>query len=281
LSVVEASDVRDIPVDQLTVSRHQVRTRQVRKDLEQLVENIRVHGQLEPILVCPNGEPDRYEIIAGQRRWLAMKELGYRRIRAAVLAERVDEETARALSISENLVRHDVDSKDMIDACTKLYHRYGTVRAVAQDTGLPYHKVQSYVKFDRLRPELKRQVESGVVDVKTALKIEDYCTQRNLDDEQAKAIVADVKGLTIAQRADYFRRRTRPQPADRSARRGPEETRPGDVHQILVTLLREDHQRLRAWAADRQLTQDRAAAWIISRYFQNQQARDRTSRTNP
>jgi ParB-like nuclease family protein len=80
-------DVRAVPVEQLVVSQQQARTREVEKDLDDLVDNIRVHGQLEPIIVAPmQGDADAFEIIAGQRRWLAMRRLGSDTILAAILA---------------------------------------------------------------------------------------------------------------------------------------------------------------------------------------------------
>ncbi len=50
--------VRRLRLDQLVVSKLQVRTREVEKDLDELVENMRVHGQLEPIVVAPIGKSD-------------------------------------------------------------------------------------------------------------------------------------------------------------------------------------------------------------------------------
>jgi ParB family chromosome partitioning protein len=271
--VTEAELVREIPINHLTVSRHQVRTRQVTKDLAELVENIRVHGQLEPIIVAPEGAPGRYEIIAGQRRWLAMKELNAGAIKAVILTGPIDEATARALSISENLVRQDVDPKDMIDACTKLYHKYGTVKAVAEDTGLPYRKVQSYVKYDRLRPTLKEHVQNGTLEIRTALRIEDFAVSAAADDEQVETIINDVKGLTLAQCSDYFRRIS-PETSRRGQQSKSESqtsgsVQPGAIHQILVTLPQEDHKLLRRWAASRKLTQDKAAAGIIAQFLRN------------
>ncbi len=162
--------VRDIPLDCLQVSRAQSRTRDVEKNLDELVQNIRTHGQLEPIVVARIPESDKFEIITGQRRYLAHKRLGRETILAAILPEVVDEATATALSISENLIRVDLNPKDLIDACTSLYRKYGSVKAVAEELGVPYQKVLAYVKYDRLSQPLRQTVDTGDVDMQTALR---------------------------------------------------------------------------------------------------------------
>jgi ParB family transcriptional regulator, chromosome partitioning protein len=270
--------VRNVKLDQLVVSQQQARTRDVEKDLGDLVDNIRVHGQLEPIIVAPLNEAGKLEIIAGQRRWLAMQRLGFEEILAAILDEQVDEATARVLSISENLVRQDLTSKDLIDACTALHRKYGSIKAVADELGLPYNKVRSYVKFERLRPQLKALVETGEIDIKTAVRVEDHLGEADVPDEQLAGLVRTVSGMTSAQQVDYFNGTGKasvptprasegapPQPANGSAR-------PGSVRQIIVTLRQEDHTKLREWAAGKGLGQDKAAAWIINAFLKQASA---------
>lgn len=269
--MVEIVDICDLPVEDLMASKHQVRTREVRKDLNELINNIRVHGQLEPIIVSPTDDDGKYEIIAGQRRWLAMKELGFPTVRAAILEKPVNEDDATALSISENLIRHQVDSRDLIDACTTLFRKYGSAKAVAEEVGLPYNKVRSYVKFERLRPQLKVSVEAGELDVATALKIEDRASTANFGEEQTAAMISDVRGLTKAQRADYFQSAAEAEARGRllngEAGGYPSNGRPGNVHQILVTMPRQVYEDLREYAGIKRISQDKAAASIIGAYF--------------
>ena len=84
---MEFDSVIEIPLDRLQVSRMQVRVRDIEKDLEDLVDNIRTHGQLEPIVVARIPNTDRYEIITGQRRFLAV----YRRAGVPVAVLGVDQ----------------------------------------------------------------------------------------------------------------------------------------------------------------------------------------------
>lgn len=166
-------DIKRIPLGDLELGKGQSRTRDVGKGIDELADSIRKIGQLEPIVVCPASKPDKFEILTGQRRFLACKEVGTPTIWAAVMDERVDETTAKIISVTENLVRRDLNRKDLIDACTFLYKKYGTVKDVCEETGLPYNDVRDYVKYDRLIPELKDLVDKGDVELKPALRAQD------------------------------------------------------------------------------------------------------------
>ncbi|WP_328992375.1 ParB/RepB/Spo0J family partition protein [Kribbella sp. NBC_01245] len=276
-------EVRQLRLDQLVLSPQQARTRDVEKGLDELVENIRVQGQLEPIIVSPASEGDRFEIVAGQRRWLALRRLGAATIHAAILDHRIDEVTAQAISVSENLVRRDLSGKDLISICTRLHHRYGSVKAVAEELGLPYNKVRSYVKFDRLRPELKTLVESGRLDIKSAIRLEDHYGESMVELHKLQTIATALAEMTNAQKAEYFRAmqldRAGGAPAavaDGTAGYG--RRAPGAVRQILVTLRTDEVELLREWAKEHHLTQDAAAGQIIRAHLRRHTAAVRPKR---
>jgi ParB family chromosome partitioning protein len=100
--------ITEIDMAQIDIGKGQVRLRDVGKDIDELAESIAKVGLLEPIIVSETGS-GKYEIITGQRRFLAHKALGRKQILAAVLDERVDETTAKVLSVTENLVRRDLN----------------------------------------------------------------------------------------------------------------------------------------------------------------------------
>ncbi|MEV0390020.1 ParB/RepB/Spo0J family partition protein [Nonomuraea sp. NPDC050643] len=260
--------VENVPLNRLVLGAQQVRTREVEEDIAELADNIRVHGQLEPIIVAPvAGRDGHYEILAGQRRWLAMRRLGAEEITAAIIEERPERDVASALSLSENLIRRDLGTLDLIDACTALYNKYGSIKAVAEKFGLPYGRVRRYVKFDRLRPALKELVRDGELDLRTAIRIEDHFGPDPIDGHRLRQLTAEVSGMSNAQQSDYFRSSDR-RPEDEGGSgpngHGP---RPGSVKQIIVTLSIPDLEALRAWARTKNLTQDRAGARIISSFL--------------
>src|SRR6516225_8742469 len=113
-------EVKEIPLADLEIGKGQVRLRDVGKDIDELADSIRKVGLLEPIVVCPADTPGKYEIITGQRRFLAHRELKASTILAAILDDKVSEADAKVLSVTENLVRRELNSKDLIDACVPL-----------------------------------------------------------------------------------------------------------------------------------------------------------------
>ena len=267
-------DVRAISLDKLVTSSHQARTRDVDKDLDELVHNLQVHGQLEPIIVRQlPGTEHRYEIIAGQRRFLAARKLGWKTLSAAVFEGDIDDATVSAISLSENLVRRDLTDHDLIDVCTKLYRKYGSVKAVSDELGLPSARVRNYVKFDRLRPQLKAMVESGDLDVKSAVRIEDYYGDRDVDSDELKRVASEISGMTNAQQTDYFASGGPVATGDEingSAALIRKQPRAGQVAQVIVTLPIEVATMLRQWAKTNQSTQDKAAALIIGSFLRGE-----------
>jgi len=256
--------MKEIPLGDLELGKGQSRTRERGKGIDELADSIRKVGQLEPIVVCPGSKPGKYEILTGQRRFLACKEIGAPTILAGVMDERVDEITAKVISVTENLVRRDLNSKDLIDVCTFLYKRYGgSIKTVCEETGLPYKDVTNYVKYDRLIPELKDLVDKGDVDVKVALRAQDAVA---------------VGGKMIVSQAVYLAKEMRPmsgvqqRKVAEEAQKKPEKgvldvvevVKTGEkIIQIMVTLSATVHRSLQTYAKSEGTTQDDAAGTLI------------------
>ncbi|GBE65153.1 hypothetical protein MFM001_16150 [Mycobacterium sp. MFM001] len=135
-----------IPLDSLVIGLGQIRVTNVDKGINELAHSIRVQGLLEPIVVCPSAvQEGKYEVLAGQRRLLACQRLGWTEIDAIVQQAPTDESAAKAISLTENLLRADLARVDKIDACTDLYRKYGSVKDVVAKTGIPEKEVKDYV----------------------------------------------------------------------------------------------------------------------------------------
>ena len=252
-----------ISLGDLTIGLGQVRTRDVSKEVDELADSIAQVGLLEPIVVCPTEEEGKYEIITGQRRFLAHQELEKDTIWAALLSERVDEMTAKILSVTENLVRRDLHSSDLIDVCTYLYKRYGSVKAVCDETGLSYNKVSEYVKYDQLIPKLKEMVDDGDVKLDTALRAQRAAqASGRADPEEATQFAMEMEPMSGAQRSAIVK--ARESDPDRSADDILEEAKAGGrLTQTVVTLTTEVHRALRQYAGSQGTNVDDAAGMLI------------------
>jgi ParB family transcriptional regulator, chromosome partitioning protein len=263
MTKVTIKAIKDIPLADLVIGKGQVRVKDVGKELDELAESIQVMGLLEPIVVAPADKLGKYEILTGQRRYLAHKQLKMPTIAAAILSEKVDESMAKAISVTENLVRRDISQKEKIDACTALYKKYGSFAAVRDATGLNYDTVRQYVKYDRLVPQLKKLVDEGAVDVKVALRAQDAASVTGTTNaKDAVKLAKEMSGMSgVQQQRIVEDRESNPDtPVDdviEGAKTG------AKITQIVVTLSAEAHRSLQAFAKSEGQNQDDAAATLI------------------
>ncbi len=261
--MAKVKEFLEIPLGDLEIGRGQARTRQVSVGIAELADSIKQVGLLEPIVVCEGTQSGKYEILTGQRRFLAHLELGRDTIWAAVLDSRVDEITAKVISITENLVRRDLNRLDLIDACTFLFRRYGSARAVADETGLPYQAVLNYVKYDRLRPEVRELFDRGEVELATALRAQDAAEARGGDVASTAVVLAkEMNPMTHAQQRKLAAgvKEAPEKPLDETI----EDAKSGArITQLVVSILPELRQRLQQFSQDEGTSQDEAAVTLI------------------
>jgi len=114
--VTEQATLQSIPIAAIHPSPYQYRTRFDDEKQHQLLESLRANGQSAPILVRPRG--GEFELVSGERRWRAAKELGWDSIRA-VCEEMTDDEAA-ARVVTENEVRSDANIMEKAAGYKKL-----------------------------------------------------------------------------------------------------------------------------------------------------------------
>lgn len=267
--MAKISEYREIPLDELVLGKGQVRTRDVGRDIEDLAESIEKQGLLQPIVVCRADQLGKWEILTGQRRFLAHRVLKRSVITAAVLDERVDEAEAKAISITENLIRRGLSGADLIDGITFLYNRYGTAKAVHETTGIPYDDVRHYVKYPRLMPVLKKMVDEGEVDIKVALNAQD-ASDIGSDpptNEDAVKLAREMRSMSNAQRKKLLVERGKDPTG--TVDDAIEQARTGSkITQVIVTLTGDAHAALQRYAKDQDMNQDEAASGIIEEALQ-------------
>jgi len=196
-------EIKRIPLDDILIGKGPIRMRNIARGISELAESIRVIGQLHPIIVCEAAaQPGKFEILTGQRRFLACKEIGKDDILAMILDRPITEEEAKVISLSESLQHQLLDLADYIDACTYLYNLYGDIKIIAEKTGLPPNKVRQYVKYASLSPELKEMVDkgSGGIDLRTALMVQEALEAvGEVDPDVAVALANKLRGMIGAQ----------------------------------------------------------------------------------
>lgn len=252
-----------IPMDLLDIGQSQVRTKNVDKGIEDLAKSIDKMGLLEPISV-QELEGGRYEILTGQRRFLAHQHLGLTEIRACVLSGFFEAEDATAISLTENMVRQDISTKEYIDACTQLYRKYMSIKDVSDELGLPYHQVQKYVKWDQLVPSMREMVEEGTIKMDLALRATKAATdpEGNVSPEDAEVFAREMIRMNDLQRKQLEKTAANNPNANaeevlETARRQPKQKR------ITVVIDTETNEALEKFATDEGADANDAAATLI------------------
>lgn len=257
-------EYRDIPLDSLTIGKGQVRTMGMGQGLDELAHSIKVQGLLQPIVVCKAQEPEKWEILTGQRRFLACKQLNKTSITAAILDQNVDEPEAKAISITENLIRRQLSGKELIDGITFLYNKYGSnAKHVADATGLPYSDVLQYVKYPRLIPEMKKLVDDGEIDVRLALKAQDSASDEGTPDpEVAVTLAKEMGSMSGAQQKKVVQERKKN--PEKPVEDVIEEAKTGSkVVQIVATITQDTHNAIKQFASEEGTNQDEATVALI------------------
>jgi len=152
--------VREIPLDVIDRNPWQTRTRMDEAALEELATSIRSSGVLQPIVV--RYIDNRYQLIAGERRWLASQRAGKATVPAIVRT--VSNEQAMEMTIIENLQREDLNPMEQARAFERLSREFGlTQEQMAQRTGKERASVANFMRLLKLPLEVQSEVESGAL----------------------------------------------------------------------------------------------------------------------
>ena len=112
---------KDLPIDKIEVSEDNVRHTKRKAGLEDLKDSIKKYGLIQPVVVIEKG--GKYDLIVGQRRYLAFLELGKTTIPAFII-EPLDKTSRTIVSFGENIQRKKLPYQDTIEACDFLYDKF-------------------------------------------------------------------------------------------------------------------------------------------------------------
>ncbi len=156
-------ELAKIPVDLLQRGRYQPRLDMRPESLQELADSIRAQGVVQPIVVRPlaaqrSGEPVRYEIIAGERRWRAAQMAGLHDVPAVI--RRVPDEAAVAMSLIENIQRENLNPLEEARALDRLIREFEMTHQQAADAvGRSRAAVSNLLRLLELADEVKTLVE--------------------------------------------------------------------------------------------------------------------------
>jgi len=197
-----------LPVDLLDRGRYQPRVDMRPESLEELAQSIRVQGVVQPIIVRPvsataRGEAQRYEIIAGERRWRAAQMAGLHEIPAVI--RRVPDEAAMAMALIENIQRENLNPLEEARALERLIGEFEmTHQAAADAVGRSRAAVSNLLRLLELADEVKSLVERrelemgharallGLEDAKRQIEVAALVARKGLSVRETEALVRRI-----------------------------------------------------------------------------------------
>ena len=187
--------IRHIPVDRIEANPDQPRTRFEQSALDELTASVKEHGILQPVLVRPIADTNRYQLVAGERRWRAATAAGLGTIPA--LIEELDDDTALEIAIIENLQREDLSPLEEAVMYDRMVKEHGySIRRLAQKLGKDKGYLENRLRLAGAPPEIQELVSVRKDTISHAyelLKVEDPKKRRRLAEQVARGELTLVK----------------------------------------------------------------------------------------
>jgi len=205
----------NLPLDVLQRGRYQPRADMRTETLTELAESIKSQGIVQPILVRPlaraqPGESQRYEIIAGERRWRAAQMAGLADIPAVI--RDVPDEAAVAMALIENIQRENLNPLEEARALARLVEEFGlTHQAAAEAVGRSRAAVSNLLRLMELADEVKALLESRSIEMGHARALLGLTSRRQ--QSEVASLVAK-KSLSVRETEALVRRLLAPAAAE-------------------------------------------------------------------
>jgi len=195
-------ELRELPLEVLERGRYQPRREFDPTALQELAHSIRSQGVVQPIVVRPLPGGERFEIIAGERRWRAaqLAEL----VAIPALVRDIPDEAAIAVALIENIQREDLNPLEEATALKRLTGEFGmTHQAVAEAVGRSRVSVSNLLRLLELATPVKELVAEGTLEMghaRALLALDDarqvdaarQVTERELTVRQTEALVRQL-----------------------------------------------------------------------------------------
>jgi ParB family chromosome partitioning protein len=185
--------LRELPVDLIQRGQYQPRRDFDPEALAELAESIKAQGVMQPIIVRPVAA-DKFEIIAGERRWRAVQLAGLDRIPA--LVREVNDDAAVAMALIENIQREDLNPIEEAVALERLQAEFQlTQQQIADAVGKSRSAVANLLRLMTLEPDVRRMLERRELDMGHARCLLSLGPEHQL--QAARQVVS--RGLSVRQ----------------------------------------------------------------------------------
>ena len=193
-------ELRQLPVDLIQRGKYQPRRDMHHDALQELADSIKAQGIMQPIVVR-SVSADKYEIIAGERRWRATQLAGLDSIPAIV--RKVPDEAAIAMALIENIQREDLNAMEEAMALARLQQEFDlTHQQIAEAVGKSRSTVTNLLRLMSLKEDVQRMLEHGDLEMGHARAL--LGLPADHQSQVANTVVS--KGLSVRQAESMIRR---------------------------------------------------------------------------
>ncbi len=151
--------LQSLPVEFLQRGKYQPRRDIDPEKLRELADSIKVQGIIQPIVVRELAA-ERYEIVAGERRWRAAQLVGLQEV--PVVIKDLDDRSVMAIALIENIQREDLNPMEASEALKRLHEEFAlTHQQIAESVGKSRATVTNLLRLNELQVEVKNMLRAG------------------------------------------------------------------------------------------------------------------------
>lgn len=202
-TVFKSADSNEIKIADIVPCAFQPRTEFDRDALESLAQSIKEKGVLQPLLVRKKN--DKYEIIAGERRWRAAQLAGLEKV-PAVIKNLSDSETLE-IALIENLQRENLSAIEEAEGLNRLMSEYEyTQEVIGKVIGKSRSYIANTLRLLSLPEEIKQQVKENklsagharaLIGCENAVELANKIIKEGLSVREAETLAANAKGINV------------------------------------------------------------------------------------
>jgi len=178
-----------IDIENIDPNPVQPRSRFDNQALDDLAASIRANGIIQPLLLMAKG--DRFQLVAGERRWRAAQRAGLRKIPAVV--RNLTEEQVLEIALVENLQREDLNPIEQAAAFERLIRQFHfTQEKIAEKTGKDRATVANALRLLKLEGPIQEMLSAGSISAghaRTLLAVEDSTMRMTLAKKAARGVL--------------------------------------------------------------------------------------------
>lgn len=187
----DTQSLQSLPIEYMQRGKYQPRKDMNPEKLQELADSIKAQGVIQPVVVRKIAT-EKYEIVAGERRWRAAQLAGLQQV--PVVIKEIDDRTAMAIALIENIQREDLNPLEEADALKRLLDEFDmTHQQVADAVGKSRATVTNLLRLIELHPEVKKLLINKQLEMGHARALLSLDAQKQL--AAANKVVKD--GLTV------------------------------------------------------------------------------------